>query len=98
MARGGGVRSGVLLVEFVREDEDVVDSDGEDEKGDNFGDDEGDLDAERGEEGDGGRHAEEDDDDPPKSCPSNSCQYKMPPPGYERTHREGTWSPRVAAA
>lgn len=45
---------GVLAIEFVNEDEDVVDTHGKDEEGDNLGNDECHLDTEHGKEADRG--------------------------------------------
>lgn len=58
---------GVLAIELVDEDEDVVDSDCQNEEGDDLGDDERDFDSQQREEAHRRRDGEEDDDDTKES-------------------------------
>ena len=53
----------VLRLEFVGEEEDVVDSNRKDEEGKNFSDDESCPDSEEGEESDRSRNREENEED-----------------------------------
>jgi hypothetical protein len=54
----------VLTVQLVYEDEDVVNTNGQNEERNDFGDDKGDAYAQEGEKPDGRRNSDQDDGDP----------------------------------